>query len=339
MKVMVTGGTGFVGSHLVESLLAAGHEVRLLARSPEKVQRVLRDQGMDVRDVVYGDMADAARVREALEGCDAVVHAAAAVEINARERILESNIAGNHNVLGIAAELGLDPIVYVSSIATMFPPPGPVHTVDDPLVSLDGDYGRSKTDGERYARGLQEQGSPIVIFYPAGVYGPRDPGIGAPLQGLVMRYEQAWMITAGGNTLVDVRDLARMMTKVIDQGPGRGARRYMAGGHFVTWAQEADICERITGRKVRRLPAPVWLVHAIGAVVDLVQWIWPRFDFPLTREAARYAVGGRPCDSRKTVEELGIEFRPIEETLADATFWLVDSGHLDPKWARKRLDG
>ena len=339
MKVMVTGGTGFVGSHLVESLLAAGHQVRLLARSEDRVERVLRAQGIGVHDVVYGDMTDAAKVREALTGCDCVIHTAAAVEISAKRSVLDSNIAGNENVLGSAVELGLDPIVHVSSIATMFPPPGPVHTVDDPVVSLSTDYGRSKTAGELYARKLQDEGAPLVIFYPSGVYGPRDPGIGTTLRGLRDRLAYTWIITAGGNACVDVRDLASMLTKVIDQGAGRGARRYMAGGHFVTWAEEADIVERVTGLKVWRMPTPVWLLHLAARIIDLIKLIVPSFDYPLTPEAAQYVVGSRPCDSRKTIEELGLDFRPTEETLGDAIAWMAAAGHIDRKLAGRLVDG
>ena len=112
------------------------------AANEAKVKRVLREQGIEIQDVVYGDMTDADTVREALTGCDCVIHAAAAVEISSQRSVLDSNIAGNHNVLGSAVSLGLDPIVYVSSIATMFPPPGPEHTTDDPVVSLSTDYGR-----------------------------------------------------------------------------------------------------------------------------------------------------------------------------------------------------
>ena len=339
MKVMLTGGTGFVGSHLLESLLAAGHDVRLLARSEAKVKRVLREQGIEIQDVVYGDMTDADTVREALTGCDCVIHAAAAVEISSQRSVLDSNIAGNHNVLGSAVSLGLDPIVYVSSIATMFPPPGPEHTTDDPVVSLSTDYGRSKAEGELYARELQGEGAPLVIFYPSGVYGPRDPGIGATLKGLRDRLAYTWVITAGGNACVDVRDLARMMTKVIDQGPERGARRYMAGGHFVSWAEEADIVERITGRRVRRLRAPAWLLRLAARLVDFIKWVYPPFDYPLTREAAEYVVGCRPCDSRKTIEALGVGFRPTGETLGDAIAWLAKEGHIDRKLAGRLIEG
>lgn len=87
--------------------------------------------------------------------------------------------------------MNLDPIVHVSSIATMFPPPRPVHTVDEPIVTLLSDYGRSKTVGEVLARKLQHDGAPFVIFYPAGIYGPRDPGIGAPLKGLRDRFRHS----------------------------------------------------------------------------------------------------------------------------------------------------
>ena len=117
MKVVVTGGTGFVGSHAVEALCRAGHEIRLFARSREKVDRVFEMRGVEVDDVVLGDMTDAESCRQALVGCEAVVHTAASVEIGNTRDVFSSNVDGIHNVVGAAVELGLDPIVYVSSIA------------------------------------------------------------------------------------------------------------------------------------------------------------------------------------------------------------------------------
>ena len=92
MRVLVTGGTGFIGSHATAALLAAGHEVRLLARDPSKVDRVLGPRGIEPGEVVPGDMGDAASVWRALKGCDAVLHAAAAVGVASGDL---SAVAGN----------------------------------------------------------------------------------------------------------------------------------------------------------------------------------------------------------------------------------------------------
>ncbi len=320
MKVLVTGGTGFVGSHAVEALIAAGHEVRLLARSPERVERAMGLRGVRVPDVVLGDMGDPEVVRKALSGCEAVVHAAAAVEIGRGEDVFASNMAGSRNVLGAAVELGLDPVVNVSSVAIMFPPPGPVITLDSPLVNLDTDYGRSKADGERYARELQASGAPVTSIYPSGVYGPGDPGLGPSNKGLRDRIRFGWFRTTGGIAIIDVRDLAQIIVATIE--PGRGPRRFMAGGHFLPWMEEADLCEAITGRRVRRLPGPPPLIRGIGHVVDFIKSVAPSFDYPLTHEASIFVTRFVPCDSDKTLEDLGLEFRPARDTLQDSIRWL-----------------
>lgn len=330
MKVLVTGGTGFVGSHTARALHAAGHGVRFFARSREKVERLLVGCGLHVDDVVVGDMTDEAAVRSALAGCQAVVHAAAAVEIDRQGDIFASNLAGSRYVLGNAADMGLDPIIALSSVATMFPPRGPSITLDDPIANLDTGYGRSKAEGERYARSLQEHGAPIVSIYPSGVYGPDDPGLGASLKGLRDRIRYGWPMTTGGVGCVDVRDVARIVVAALEGG--LGPRRYIAGGHFLPWAEEADLCEELTGRKVRRVPAPPILVRGIGHAVDLIKRLAPSFDYPLTHEAAIFATRFVPCDSSETVRDLGVDFRPIRETFSDTIEWMVRSGVLRAKF-------
>jgi dihydroflavonol-4-reductase len=326
LKVLVTGGTGFVGSHAVEALQTAGHEVRLFARSRERAERMAEVRGVALGEVALGDMSDADTCRAALEGCDAVVHAAASVEIGKSRSVFESNVSGIRNIVGAAAERGLDPVVYVSTIATLFPPTGPVMTVDDPVVNLHTDYGRSKAEGERTVRELQQRGAPVVSVYPSGVYGPDDPGPGASSKGLRDRIAVSCMLTTGGTGAVDVRDLAQILTASIE--PGRGPRRYMAGGHFLSWEQEADLLDRLLVKPVRRVKAPPWLVRVIGRGVDATKRLRPSFDYPLTYEAAHFMTEMVPCDSQRTLDELGLAFRPIEQTLADAIEWMVKAGEL-----------
>jgi len=196
VKVLVTGGTGFVGSHAVAALQRSGHRLRLLVRDPGKIQRVLEARGIEIDDYVVGDMTDAQAVRTALTGCDAVLHAAAT--LFGDNEIYAANVQGARNVLGIGFELGIDPILFISTVVAMFPPTGECFAIDDPVRGLKTTYGRSKVESERFARELQAQGAPIVAIYPAGVFGPDDPGPGETTKGLRYGIRFGWPITTGG---------------------------------------------------------------------------------------------------------------------------------------------
>jgi nucleoside-diphosphate-sugar epimerase len=328
VKVLVTGGTGFVGSHAVAALLRGGHRVRLLVRDPGKIQRVFDARGIQVDDYVVGDMADAQAVRSALLGCDAVLHAAAT--LFGGLEACTANMQGARNVLGIACELGLDPILFTSTVMAMFPPVGEHFAVDDPVRGLETSYGRSKSESERFARELQARGAPLVTIYPAAVFGPDDPGPGEPNKGLRDGIRLGWPITAGGISIVDVRDLAEIIATALE--PGCGPRRFMAGGHFSNWSEFADLCDAVTNRRAPRIPMPAPLLSGIGRMLDAAKKVVP-FDYPLTREAVEIMTRFVPCDSHATLEQLGVQFRPTAETLEDTIRWLYESGRISEKIA------
>jgi nucleoside-diphosphate-sugar epimerase len=328
MKVMVTGATGFVGSHAVEALLAAGHDVRVLVRSREKVARVFGSRGIAVEDLVVGDMVDATAVAEAFRGCDAALHTAAVLYGDGRVRA--ANVDGADNVLRSAHELGLDPILHVSTIGAFFPLRGPAITVGDPVGSLTTTYGRSKSEAEHIARALQAEGAPVVTIYPSGIYGPRDPGPSEVTKGLRFCLRRAWPWTHTAMSIVDVRDVARIIVAALE--PGRGPRRYMAGGHLLSFVEQAQLCERLTGTKLLRVPASPFLIRGVGLVLDLFRKL-VSIDHPLSYEAALMMDQNVPCDSRATVEELGVAFRPSEETFRDAIRWMFEAGHIEARHA------
>jgi dihydroflavonol-4-reductase len=120
MRVLVTGGTGFVGSHSVAALVRSGHEVRLLVRSPQRIAPALEPVGVHEVDSADGDVTDPVSVERAMEGCQAVLHAASVYSFRRRDAKLmeETNARGTDLVLATAQRLGLDPIVYVSSYAS-----------------------------------------------------------------------------------------------------------------------------------------------------------------------------------------------------------------------------
>ena len=334
MKVLLTGGTGFVGSHAVPEILAAGHEVRLLVRSPERAERILAARSVDpgAVEMVEGDMLDEAAVGAALDGCDGAVHAAASVAVTGadNERLVAINVDGTRNVVGGAVARGLDPVVYVSTTAVFVPPSQPVISVDSPLASPRNPYGRSKVEAERIVRGLQDEGAPVTVVYPGGVLGPDQPNLDAAVEGVAGALEKGWPMTKGGLTIVDVRDLGRIIAASLVAG--QGPRRLMAGGRYLSWARFADLCDDLTGRPCRRIVMPGPLLVGLGKVLDRAKQVRP-FEYPLTADAAEFMVKMVPTEDGPTLAALGVDYRPTRQTVEDTLRWLAAEGHLSARTA------
>lgn len=336
MRVLVTGGTGFVGSHAVEALLAAGHEVRLMVRRPAKVDAVLGPRGIVPTEVVAGDMTDPDAVRRAIEGCDAVLHAAAAVGVASGDvSATRMNVVGTRNVVGQAVEAGCDPILYTSSVAVLYPPTETLLTLDSPLGTPLSEYGKSKVEAEQYVRGLQADGAPVVSILVGGVYGPDQPELDSAMVSIVAASSQAMVVTRSGVAVLDVRDLAQVFVRALE--PGRGARRYLAAGQFLTWSEWTDALDEVIGRKCRRIPVHPSLMLGLGRLLDRLKRIRD-FDYPLTYEATIYMTSGVPTDDSAVHDDLGVTYRPVRETFVDSTRWLIAAGHLDPKHAPALAD-
>jgi dihydroflavonol-4-reductase len=169
LLVLVTGGTGYVGSHAVAALAGAGHRIRVLARSPGQIPAAFSPLGVEGVETAIGDVTDPATVERALEGCAAVLHAASVFSLDARKagEMNSVNVRGTDIVLGTAHRLGLDPIVYVSSEVALLPPgEGEVLTPVSPVKRPPGPYCRSKADSELVARKFQALGAPVISVMP-----------------------------------------------------------------------------------------------------------------------------------------------------------------------------
>jgi dihydroflavonol-4-reductase len=329
LLVLVTGGTGYVGSHAIAALTRAGHRVRVLARSPERIPAALGPLGVDGVEATMGDVTEPAAVEDALQGCDAVLHAASVFSLDARraDEMASVNVRGTDIVLGTAHRLGLDPIVYVSSEVALLPPAeGEVLTPDSPVQRPPGPYCRSKADAELVARKFQALGAPVVSVLPAGVWGPHDPhfGEGVTMAANVLRNRYP-VVMPGGMHIVDVRDVAAVLAAVLQ--PGRGPRSYLVAGHYVTMPDIIRALGDVSGRRLRFVTFPAWFLAGFGRMADLVQRRL-RTRLPWSGESIWIMNCDARCDDAKTRDELRLEPRPLRETFVDTVQWLVEVGHL-----------
>jgi dihydroflavonol-4-reductase len=331
LKIMVTGGTGFVGAHSVRALVEAGHQVRLLVRSPDKIDKVLRPMGLDAPPYVVGDITDPATVALAMDGCDATLHCAAVVALDRRSaaRVLELNPLGAQIVLGAAVERGLDPIVHVSSVSALFRPGLSQLTSDLPPTTWGQGYGLSKARAEEIARRLQDEGAPVSITYPASVAGPAAGALlGENADVIATQVKSGLIPSAGSWSVIDVRDLARVHCALME--PGRGPHRYMCGGHLLTMPAMAQVYRELTGRRFPVVPAPAAAFHALGAVMDGIMRVAPIHSL-ISAEGMAILTGWAPTDDRAVAKDLGIVWRDSRETFSDALRALYDAGRLSAK--------
>jgi dihydroflavonol-4-reductase len=329
LLVLVTGGTGYVGSHSIAALTRAGHRIRVLARSPNRVPSVLAPLDVDGVETVQGDVTDPAAVERALEGCDAVLHAASVFSLDARkaDEMRSVNVRGTEIVLGSAHGLGLDPIVFVSSELALLPPAGEeVLTPDSPVKQPPWPYCRSKADSELVARRYQKLGAPVVSVMPASVWGPNDPhlGEGVTLATNVLRRRYP-IVMPGGMHIADVRDLAAVLAAVTV--PGQAPRSYLVTGHYVSMPDLIRTLADLSGRRIPFAILPPRFLGAFGRAADVVQRrVSTRL--PWDGEGIWVMNCAAQCDDSKTRSDFGAEPRPLRETLADTVRWLVEAGHI-----------
>lgn len=333
VKILVTGGTGFVGSHVAAALVTAGHDVRVLARHAEQVPVTFGPLGDPELDVAVGDVLDRESVRAAVAGCEAVVHAAAVFSFDShdRERMLTTNEQATRAVLEEAVAAGADPVVHVSSTVALTRRDG--SGPDLPLGDVDQPYAASKVASERVARELQDRGDPVVTVYPGSVLGPHDPYIGENTL-LLEWVVRGWLgvFPAGGLHFVDVRDVAAVVVAAME--PGRGPRRYVVPGHHVRSGELHRSVTRVTGR---RRPALVLPVPAMMPVLRLSEAagrrLPQRWHTPVGVEGPTISQCDTIMHDEPARTELGVMPRPLDDTVRDTISWLVDAGLLPKRYA------
>lgn len=339
MKVLVTGGTGFVGAHTVAELARNGHQVRLLVRDRTRIARALDPLGVDPQqiEVAEGDITDASAVERAMDGADAVIHGAAlfSYDVRVARKMRETNAPGTEIVIGTAARLGLNPIIHVSSTVALLSADAPTLSSDSPPGAPAGAYAQSKAESERVARRYQDGGAPVTITNPGFVLGPDDPNFGESAQ-ITTNVLNGTMSMAPdlGTYFVDARDVARLHAAIVER---KAVGRYIAPGHYASRQQMIDTLNEVTGRniKVRQIPTPMAL--ATGRMMDACQRILP-FRLPLSHDVMWIATRKMNADDTPARTQFGLEPIPFRDSMADTVRWLLETGHITPKQAGKAAE-
>jgi dihydroflavonol-4-reductase len=339
MKILVTGGSGFLGSHCTAALVRHGHQIRLLARSPAKAARALAPLGNPTVEVIQGDVTRSDDVKRALTGCQAVLHSANIYSTDSRryEEMTRTNSTSTQIVLDLAREEKCDPIVHVSTVAVLYPAKTPI-PADPPLgTGLPSGYVQSKLAAETIARERQALGFPIVTTYPGTIWGPHDPGPGEMvhlLHGLLGNRFCFRFPKRAGFPIADINWLAEAHAALYY--PGLGPRRLTMSGHYVYWSSLFDTLRQIVGRHLPLiLPSPERATFALASLLTQLQRGLP-WRLPFAIENVWSAFNSAPTDDKLAFELAGPP-PPLEETLAAAIKWAIEANYLPRKWGGRLL--
>jgi dihydroflavonol-4-reductase len=321
MRVLVTGGTGFLGSHICARLLEDGYEVTVLRRATSNLSDL---EGRAVRYVV-GDITDAESVAEAVGSQEIVIHAAALVgyaSANAHEAVNED---GTRNVVTACRRLGVGRLVHISSVAAVGIPENRHRPADEAFVfNLEGSalgYHLSKWQAEKVVARAVAEGLDAVIVNPSSIKGPHGRCFRGGELADGVRRRLVVPCFSGGTNAVHVDDVVDGVLAALRRG--RAGERYILGGENLTWREMAGMAADLLG--VRRVLVPVPSV-----VTGAAAWAGRAIE-PLTSHRSRFTYDVHFCanrflfyDSRKAATELGFNPRPYGEILRQ---------YLDCAWA------
>jgi dihydroflavonol-4-reductase len=333
-NAFVTGSTGLLGNNLVRLLVERGHRVKALARSRPKAAEQFA--GLDV-DVVEGDMTNVPGFKDSLRGIDVLFHTAAYFRDSYKggrhwDELYRVNVTGTEALLAAAYEAGVRRMVHTSSSGVLDGPPG--GTIDETMPRAESDandYFRSKILTDRSIDAFLESHPDFDVTFvlPGFMFGPGDIGPTGSGQ-LVLDFVRKKLpgIVPGSFSVVDARDVAAVSIAAAERG--RRGERYLCAGCHKTMAETLAAIERASGVKAPSLRLPMWLLFAIGAGYEAYARVSGRpvlISLASVKLLARENERSR-FDHSKSERELGVSFRPFDETLADVVAWYRNHGEL-----------
>lgn len=329
MKALVTGATGFVGSHVSQLLSAQGAALRLLVRRTSRTENI-----SDLpADRVIGDLCDPDSLKKAMRGCEVVFHVAADYRlwVGNPEQMYRANVEGTRSIIRCAQETGVRRVIYTSSVATMgFTTTGQIADEDSPVSLRDmiGHYKRSKFMAEQIALEAGQNGADVVVVNPTTPIGEQDikpTPTGRIIVDFLKRKFPAFVDT--GLNLVDVKEIARGHILAMEKAvPGH---RYILGGENLTLKQILDKLSVLTGLPSPRVQVPHTVALGFAALDQFFTGFLFRKEPRATVDAVRMGFKKMFASSRKAERELGYKIVPVDDALRRAVNWFQAHGYVD----------
>ncbi|MGH9946534.1 MAG: NAD-dependent epimerase/dehydratase family protein [Pyrinomonadaceae bacterium] len=328
MNALVTGATGFLGSHLCRRLVKEGFNVTALCR-PTSNMAALADLPI-VKKV--GDVTHSESVRQAVDGNDFVFHAAAHGMYWGRKKQAQNdtNIQGTKNIVEACKEFGVRRLVYVSSMTAIGIPDGPEHPAgEDFKFNLEGsplNYHISKKRAEEVVLEAVDSGLDCIIVNPAYIWGPFGSKYRVAEHVQKVRNKKIVPYFTGGICIVHVDDVVDGIMSALHRG--KTGERYILGGDNITLKEIAELAAEYQDLKPKFIPlsnAVIWLAAAIMETVALVTRRRPRITFVTHQLASRYQY----YDSSKARHELGFKARDFKTILAECVSFLESKKEME----------
>jgi nucleoside-diphosphate-sugar epimerase len=322
-SVLVTGGAGFIGQHLVSALVARDRKVRVLDRRPP----VCATPGVEY---VSGSVLDSALVDDTLRDVDEVYHLAGlpGMWLPQKNDFHAVNFQGTEVVIAAARKRGTARFLHCSTESILFRPSSLKETSDErsllPPQQMPGVYTRSKMLAEQSAARAAAAGFPLVIGTPTMPIGPHDHNLTPPtamlrqfLHGRVQLYLDFIV------NLVDVRDVAAGLVLAMERG--QVGHRYILGGESISLGKILKLMATISGRNSLAIPVPGRVAEAAAAVLEFVADHVTHRPPSGTAEGVRIALRATDLSIEKARNELGYAPRPVEPALRDTIAYLLST--------------
>ncbi len=326
MRVLVTGGTGFIGSHLVEALLGRGHEVRCLVRDSRRLGWIA---GLPSVTIAQGDLDNPRSLRESTQGVDQVYHVAGLTRARTAREFLRINGEGTRHMVQAYVDTPGGPrrLIHLSSLAAAGPMPMSTAYAEDVSPRPVSPYGRSKLNGEAAVLAVRDR-LHVTVLRPSAVYGPRDRGVLAIARWvsrgfLPMPAGPPWTLS-----LCHIQDLVTAILAAGEANVSSGEIFHVAGDEAFTWEQVGNALGEALGVRPKHVRIPVPMLLSLATVADAWGWVTGRPGY-FSRGKVREAAGHWLCDTSKARRQLGVVPRVgLAEGAAITVKWYREAGWL-----------
>lgn len=318
MKIFITGGTGFIGTYLVNRLTKTQHELHCFVREKSDTH-FLKELGANI---IEGDVTDKASLLKGMDGCDWVVHLASSfVFWVPNNRVFHDvNVTGTGNVMESALENDVSKVVYVSTAAVFGNAEWPISEETPVGNKRASKYVRTKYEGDLIAWDLYEESKlPLIVIYPSAVVGANDPkACGRYFKNYAEGHMPAQVLTKFNFPFVHVKDVAEAIVRTLEKKNNIG-EKYIVSAENHTFGEINQMISKISGTKLPRLILPTWATvvtsYLLTGIANLVRkppiWDLSVDQVSLMKQDFKF-------DGSKVERELGIKYISVFDGIKEA---------------------